>query len=59
MSDTELDDEDRYYNNLKPPRIIEKHMHHAKYDEDGNLTDDCLHCGESFRNTDVHITDRL
>jgi hypothetical protein len=31
------------------------HWHVAKY-EDGKLVDDCLVCGKSWRDTDVHFS---
>lgn len=33
-----------------------KHIHQAKYDENGKLLSECAKCGKSFRNTNVHLT---
>ena len=49
--DDELADVREAYSLLTP-----KHIHKAKYSDDGKLLDECASCGHDLRDTDVHLT---
>jgi hypothetical protein len=36
--------------------LTPKHIHKAKYSEDGKLLDQCARCGHDLRDTDFHLT---